>query len=111
MKDENTLDQEERHAIRQWLNNGAEVRRRRCPFYVLSIERRDGQTTYCKTICKRMFPKIGNISDVFPELRPCPCERYDGSYVVRKARLVLARKGVLRHERKKKESKAKVDLG
>ena len=100
MKNENTLDQEERHAIRQWLNDGAEIRCRHCPFYMLSIKRHDGQTTYCETICKRMFPKIGTISDAFPDLRPCPCERYDGSYVVRKARLVLARKGVLRHERK-----------
>ena len=84
MKDDGNLDQEEQAAIREWLKT-KDVER--CPFSNL-IYQAPGNYWYCGKVCGTIFPRLqGCVIDC------CPCYKYTKSYVVRKARLLLARKG------------------
>ncbi len=92
MNDDGNLDQEEQAAIREWLRT-KDVKR--CPFSNLSFQS-PSNYWYCGKVCPTIFPRLGGCA-----VNCCPCYQYAKSYVVRKARLILARKGRLRRDKTK----------
>ncbi len=87
---------EEMHEIKDWLKRTTSHRSHRCPF--------SGEEA-CLEICQVMFPKTAKEWGC-RDFNECPCDVYSPSYVVRKARLVLARGGRLHRERKESKEVA-----
>lgn len=105
MKDDGNLDQDEQSAIRKWLKRKDWDK---CPFSDLmrlsAPHDYSRAEWFCIRICGRMFPQILKLRDGAGGY-PCPCMHYADSYVVRKARIVLARKGRLGRIKKTKAQK------
>lgn len=99
------LKAQHRRAIRAWLKHDRDKQKASCPFdnlimddlaqiFVLGGELEDE----CETVCPVLFPTLaGKRAKSFS--RVCPCSFYSHKYVVRVARLVLARGGRITERR------------
>ena len=92
MKNNLCLDIEELHQVREWLKHRGKAYK--CPFEELADVEGVAREWFCARVCSQMFPKVR------PWEYVCPCDKYNKSYVVRKARIVLARKGYLGRKKK-----------
>lgn len=106
-----TIDKEEMKKIRDWLSLDAKTQAVDCPFAILSGRFPMTRDTSCRGICHKLFPKSKKPMEG-SDINPCPCHVYSKSYVRRKARILLARKGKWEREPRKwerteKRSKAK----
>jgi len=97
------LTTEQLHGVREWLRQSTAKQSFACPFNGggKDPEVGDGCIVLCPAIFKRLDRKRkalehgvkpGNFSDLFYS-GFCPCDFYAHTYVVRKARLLLGRKG------------------
>lgn len=108
MKNEWQLDAEELSGVRKWLKEDSGSKQRHCPFYESLCKKIPLITGLgdplvferaCKPICFKLFKNLGVaiIKDAegrSKEFCECPCWVYESKYVVRVARLLLARKGL-----------------
>ena len=83
------LTKEERARIRDWLDLSEIGKTEICPLGTLHLG-----TLHCKTVCKKMFPKIRTKS--WPS--QCPCFVYTMKHVTRTAQRAL--KGELKCQNK-----------
>ena len=81
----NKLHHIEVRAIRTWLKSAKSKLWATCPF----LENWEGRCLVCRAI----FPKLARKQVEENYETGCPCYLYSKSYVVRRARLILARHG------------------
>lgn len=99
------LTRKQLSGIRKWLKIDKEFRQTHtCPFKIdPDCMPNLGVTEFaCDIACLAMFPRLNKKRALHPVRIPmlCPCACYQHGYVVRVARLALARRGVVGERRK-----------
>jgi hypothetical protein len=103
------LTRGQQREVRAWLKLPGLKQEARCPFVEEIIAHTYASVckppSPCQELCPAIFPRLAKkraamVGISFQPLR-CPCYYYPRSYVVRVARILLARKGVT-NERKTK---------